>query len=89
MAWMFADAASFNSDLSAWNMSKVIYMIGMFWEASAFNQNLCSWGELALNGLDATEMFMNSGCPVQDSPNAVDFSQGPWCWDCSWVDIFD
>ena len=38
---IFASASSFNSDISKWNVPRVISMNGMFFEATSFNQKLC------------------------------------------------
>ena len=43
MSAMFASAASFNGDLSNWNVSSVTNMNSMFYNADAFNQDLNSW----------------------------------------------
>ncbi len=43
MASMFQGAASFNGDISGWNVSKVTDMASMFQGATAFNQNLGPW----------------------------------------------
>ena len=41
MGRMFYKASSFNSDVSAWNVSRVENMEGMFENASSFDQTLC------------------------------------------------
>jgi surface protein len=89
MKGMFFATTSFNSNLSTWNVSSVTDMTEMFLEASVFSQNLCSWGEKVQNKLEAASMFTNSSCPVQVSPDVTNSSQGPWCWDCSWFDLFE
>ena len=43
MAWMFAEATSFNQPLNNWNVSKVTTMAMMFGEATSFNQPLDKW----------------------------------------------
>jgi hypothetical protein len=39
MNWMFAFATNFDSDLSKWDVSKILYMDGMFCSANKFNYN--------------------------------------------------
>ena len=43
MKFMFAEAHSFNGDVSTWNISKVASMRGMFQDASSFNSDVSSW----------------------------------------------
>ena len=43
MAWMFAEATSFNQPLNNWNVSKVTNMEAMFSHATSFNQPLNNW----------------------------------------------
>nr|WP_307938665.1 BspA family leucine-rich repeat surface protein [Mycoplasmopsis bovis] len=40
---MFAEASSFNGDITKWNTGNVVDMSGMFWKASAFNKDISSW----------------------------------------------
>ncbi len=40
---MFRNAASFDGDLSAWDVSGVTYMYGMFFDASSFDGDLSAW----------------------------------------------
>ena len=43
MSAMFKNASTFDQDLSSWNVSKVIDMIGMFNGTEAFNQDIGTW----------------------------------------------
>ena len=43
MAWMFAEATSFNQPLNNWNVSNVLDMSQMFASARSFNQPLDKW----------------------------------------------
>ena len=40
---MFRNAASFDGDLSAWDVSGVTYMYGMFYAAASFDSDLSAW----------------------------------------------
>ena len=43
MREMFYGATAFNSDLSTWDVGKVVNMDMMFWGVSAFNGNVSTW----------------------------------------------
>lgn len=43
MSLMFENIATFNKDISHWDVSNVTTMSGMFWKASAFNQDISKW----------------------------------------------
>ena len=73
MAYMFAGARYFNSDISTWDVSPVTDMTGMFAYAGAFNQSLNSWN---ISGVtDMTGMF----------EGAVSFNHPLDRWDVSSV----
>ena len=52
---MFRDAASFNGDLSGWDVRNVTDMSGMFVDAAAFNGDLSGWD--VRNVTDMSGMF--------------------------------
>jgi surface protein len=84
MLVMFLLATSFNSNISAWNVSAVTDMSYMLTGALSFDQNLCGWGPRVQDELAATGMFLESGCPNNTTdPNVMSFEEGPWCFNCS------
>lgn len=62
------DAISFNSDVSSWNVTKVIDMNHMFSEARSFNQSLCAWYTMLNATTDVNFMLKNTGCSEQADP---------------------
>lgn len=82
MASMFENTL-FNQDISGWNTSSVEEMRLMFISAPDFNQNLCRWGELLPNTAQASEAFIETACPVTDSPNLTATPPGPLCHPCA------
>ena len=73
MSGMFHSAASFNGDISSWNVSQVTDMSYMFDTARAFNQPLNSWDVSGVT--DMSEMFNT----------ALAFNQPLNSWDVSGV----
>ncbi|UXX79961.1 BspA family leucine-rich repeat surface protein [Reichenbachiella carrageenanivorans] len=59
MNLMFRGAAIFNQDLSAWDVSKVLYMGNTFQNATAFNQSLANWDIRLVTSMN--DMFRLSG----------------------------
>ncbi|MEO9871960.1 BspA family leucine-rich repeat surface protein [Ekhidna sp.] len=67
MSSMFANATSFNSDLSDWDVKNVADMNSMFRKASKFNQNISSWDVSRVT--DMSQMFENTSSfntPIND-----------------------
>jgi surface protein len=55
MNFLFLNAATFNSDISNWNIGSVTSMLGMFNRVSSFNSNISRWDVSSVNYM--TEMF--------------------------------
>ncbi len=64
MSYMFADASSFNGDLSGWDVSRVMTMSQMFMGASAFNSDISSWDTSRVTLMNW--MFLNATSFNQD-----------------------
>ena len=58
MRYMFEGAASFNANLSAWDVSSVTDMSHMFRNAASFNANLSAWDVSSVT--DMSHMFRNA-----------------------------
>ena len=64
MTGMFWDAAAFNQDIGAWNVSNVRDMGIMFYNARAFNQDIGGWNVSSVT--DMRYMFSNATVFNQD-----------------------
>jgi surface protein len=71
MEAMFNEAAAFNQDLSAWNVSQVTDMSSLFNNAEAFNQDISNWVTSSVISMSA--MFLQ----------AISFNQNLTSWDVS------
>ena len=76
MRLMFQGASSFNQDVSNFNTSSVNRMNMMFYGAKSFNQDLCDWQD-TFPYIAYDDIFTNSGCTYQDTPNET--QKGPFC----------
>jgi len=76
MYGMFSGASLFNGDVSNFDTSRVTYMWGMFHSAASFNKDLCSWRD-NFPYTNADDIFLNSGCTFQDTPNEA--QKGAFC----------
>jgi surface protein len=84
MSLMFKDAQSFDQDISNWKLDGIVRMTSMLDGAKSFEQNLCAWGEqpavqLALSIGNAKDIFRDSGCNLQITPQN---DRGPFCASC-------
>jgi len=61
---MFLNAASFNGDLSEWDVSKVTNMSNMFAGATSFNGDISNWNVSNVTNMDA--MFFEASAFDQD-----------------------
>jgi plastocyanin len=58
MSELFKNEASFNEEISSWDVSSVEFMLEMFQSASTFNQDLSHWDVSSVE--DMTAMFKNA-----------------------------
>jgi len=73
MGYMFKGAESFNIDISNWDVSSVSDMNGMFNGALTFKQDLSPWkGVRFPYTYGSTDIFKDSGCDVETSPETDD-----------------
>lgn len=64
LEYMFVEAASFNADLSGWDVSGITNMRGMFSNATAFNSDISGWDVSGVTDMFA--MFRNATAFNQD-----------------------
>ena len=77
MNGMFYYATSFNSDVSNFDISSVTSMWRMLYGATSFNKDLCSWQDSFPYTREVGDIFTNSNCTYQDTPNET--QKGPFC----------
>lgn len=63
-SFIFSENASFNQDISKWNVSNGSNFSSMFSNASSFNKNISNWN--VSNGLAFANMFNNANVFNQD-----------------------
>ena len=64
------------------NLPWTSQMVQMFLDASSVNQNLCSWGSDLNADAGVAEMFVNTKCPSELTPNMESSPRGPFCHVC-------
>ena len=77
MVGVFYNAASFNGDVSSWDISSVRGMWSMFGYATSFNKDLCAWRDKFPYNVAVDNIFKDSGCTYQDTPQ--EDKKGPFC----------
>ena len=102
MSSMFFGAASFNGDISTWNVSSVTDMSSMFFGAASFNGDISTWNVSSVT--DMSSMFFGAAAfnqplndwdvsSVTDMNNmfsgAISFNQPLNTWDTSSVTDMD
>ena len=77
MRYMFEGAASFNGDLSDWDVSSVTDMHGMFYDAASFNGDLSAWNVssvTAMRGMFMSAASFNANLSAWDVSSVTDMS---------------
>ena len=77
MRYMFEGAASFNGDLSDWDVSSVTDMHGMFYDAASFNGDISAWNVssvTAMRGMFMSAASFNANLSAWDVSSVTDMS---------------
>jgi Mycoplasma protein of unknown function, DUF285 len=80
---MFAEADKFQEDVSTWKVAKLQDATRMFASAASFNHSLCAWSDSLPEPTKVVEMFKNSGCMDQTTPNLLPMNDTSLCWTCA------
>jgi len=67
MSFMFANAFTFNDNISSWDVSNITDMNSMFYRAFAFNQNISAWNVSSVTSMN--QMFSSASAFNQDLNN--------------------
>jgi len=78
---MFENAATFDRDLSPWEVTGAADMDRMFYNASMFSQYLCPWMDRIPETASVSEMFAMTNCPNQGDPDLFAMPVNPLCYD--------
>ena len=76
MGSMFRGATAFNGNVSSFDTSSATSMYYMFYNATSFNKDLCSWQDSFPYTADTANIFTDSGCTYQATPNET--RKGPF-----------